>query len=62
VVHRRWLVEATCLGMPPERWVWQVAGWRESVRAVEEIAAALARDDPGPRPRNAELVEHLVPP
>jgi hypothetical protein len=62
VVHRRWLVEATCLGMPPERWVWQVAGWRESVRAVEEVAAALARDDPGPRPRNAELVEHLVPP
>jgi hypothetical protein len=24
LVHRRWLVEATCLGIPPERWVWQV--------------------------------------
>jgi hypothetical protein len=31
MVHRRWLVEATCLGIPPERWVWQVAGRRESV-------------------------------
>ena len=48
MVHRRWLVEATCLGIPPERWVWQVAGWRESVRAVEEVAAALGRGDPSP--------------
>jgi hypothetical protein len=62
MVHRRWLVEATCLGIPPERWVWQVAGWRESVRAVEEVAAALGRDDPSPQPRNADLVEHVPPP
>jgi hypothetical protein len=51
VVHRRWLVEATCLGIPPERWVGQVAGRRESARVVEEAAAALARDDPSPRPQ-----------
>ena len=62
VVHRRWLVEATCLGIPPERWVWQVAGRRASVRVVEEVAAALARDDPSPQPTNAELVEHVPPP
>jgi hypothetical protein len=61
VVHRRWLVEAICLGIPPERWVWQVADWRASVRVVEEVAAALARDDPSPRPRDAELVEHVPP-
>jgi len=62
VVHRCWLVEATCLGIPPERWVWQVAGQRESARVVEEVAAALARDDPQPQPRDAELVEHVPPP
>jgi hypothetical protein len=28
---------------------------------VEEIAAALGRDDPSPRPSNAELVEHVPP-
>jgi hypothetical protein len=61
LVHRRWLVEATCLGIPPERWVWQVAGWGESVWVVEEVAAALARDDPSPQPGNAELVEHVPP-
>jgi hypothetical protein len=26
------------------------------------VAAALARDDPSPRPRDAELVEHVPPP
>jgi hypothetical protein len=62
VVHRRWLVEATCLGIPPERWVWQVAGRHESARVAEEAAAALARDDPSPQPGNAELVEHVPPP
>jgi hypothetical protein len=62
MVHRCWLVEATSLDILPERWVWQVAGWRESVRAVEEVAAALSRDDPSPDPRNAELVEHVPPP
>jgi hypothetical protein len=62
LVHRRWLVEATCLGIPPERWVWQVAGWREGAGVVEEVAAALACDDPSPRPRDAELVEHVPPP
>jgi hypothetical protein len=62
VVYRRWLVEATCLGIPPERWVWQVADRRASVRVAEEVAAALARDDPRPRPRDAELVEHVSPP
>jgi hypothetical protein len=62
VLHRRWLVEAACLGIPPERWVWQVGGWRQSARVVEEVAAALARDDPSPRPRDAELVEHVPPP
>jgi hypothetical protein len=58
--HRRWLVEATCLGIPPERWVWQVTGWHASARVVEEVAAALARDDPSPRPGAAELVEHVT--
>jgi hypothetical protein len=62
LVHRCWLVEATCLGIPPERWVWQVAGGHESVRVVEEVAAALARDDPSPQPGNAELVEYVPPP
>ena len=61
LVHRRWLVEATCLGIPPERWVWQVAGRHESARVVEEVAAALARDDPSPQPGNAKLVEHVPP-
>jgi hypothetical protein len=60
LVHRRWLVEATCLGIPPERWVWQVTGRRESARVIEEVAAALARDDPSPQPRSAELVEHVT--
>jgi hypothetical protein len=27
---------------------------------VEEVAAALARDDPSPQPSNAELVEHVT--
>ena len=62
VVHRRWLAEATCLGIPPERWMWQVAGRREIARVVQEVAAALARDDSSPEPRDAELVEHLPPP
>jgi hypothetical protein len=35
------------LGIPPKRWVWQVAGRHESARVVE-VAAALARDDPAP--------------
>jgi hypothetical protein len=60
LLHRRWLVEATCLGIPPERWVWQVAGWHASVAAVEEVAAALARDAPSPRPGHAELIEHVT--
>jgi peptidoglycan/xylan/chitin deacetylase (PgdA/CDA1 family) len=60
LLHRRWLVEATCLGIPPERWVWQVAGRHASVAAVEEVAAALARDDPSPRPGHAELIEHVT--
>jgi hypothetical protein len=60
VLHRRWLVEATCLGIPPERWVWQVADRHTSVGVVEEVAAALARDDPSPQPANAELVEHVT--
>ena len=58
--HRRWLVEATCLGIPPERWVWQVTGWHASARVVEEVAAALARDDPSPQPGTAELLEHVT--
>ncbi len=62
LMHRRWLVEATCLGVPPERWVWQVADRRTSAQVVEEVAAALARDDPRPQPGNAELIEHLPPP
>ncbi len=60
LLHRHWLVEATCLGIPPERWAWQVAGRRASARVVEEVAAALARDDPSPQPRNADLVEHVT--
>jgi hypothetical protein len=60
LVHRRWLVEATCLAIPPERWVWQVAGWHESARAVQQAAVALGRGDPNPRPGDAELVEHVL--
>jgi excisionase family DNA binding protein len=60
LVHRHWLVEATCLAIPPERWVWQVSGWRESARAVEEAAAALGGGDPSPQPGNAELIEHVT--
>src|SRR5919202_671913 len=59
LVHRRWLVEATCLGIPPERWVWQVTGWHESARVVDQVAVALSRGDPSPQPGNAELVEHV---
>ncbi len=62
LVHRQWLVEATCLGIPPERWVWQVADRQTSTQVVEEVAAALARDDPCPQPSNAELVKHEPPP
>jgi hypothetical protein len=29
---------------------------------TEEVAAALARDNPSPQPSNAELVEHVPPP
>jgi len=60
MVHRRWLVEATCLGIPPERWVWQVTGWHESARVVDQVAVALSRGDSSPQPGNAELVEHLT--
>jgi excisionase family DNA binding protein len=60
LLHRCWLVEATCLAIPPERWVWQVSGWRESARAVEEAAAALGGGDPSPQPGNAELIEHVT--
>jgi len=60
LLHRCWLVEATCLAIPPERWVWQVSGWHESARAVEEAAAALGGGDPSPQPGNAELVEHVT--
>src|ERR671931_2085448 len=60
LVPRRWLVEATCLAIPPERWVWQVAGWRASARAVQQVAAALARGDPNPQPGDAELVDHIL--
>ena len=60
LVHRRWLVEATCLGIPPERWVWQVTGWHESARVVDQVAVALSRGDSSPQPGNAELVEHLT--
>jgi hypothetical protein len=60
LVHRCWLVEARCLAIPPERWVWQVAGWKASARAVEQVAAALGRGDPNPQPRGAELVEHVL--
>jgi excisionase family DNA binding protein len=60
LLHRRWLVEATCLAIPPQRWVWQVSGWHESARAVEEAAAALGGGDPSPQPGNAELVEHVT--
>jgi hypothetical protein len=31
-------------------------------RLTEEVAAALARDDPTPKPCGAELVEHVPPP
>jgi hypothetical protein len=47
VPDRRWLVEATCLGIP-ERWAWQVAGRHARVRVAEEVATALAPDDPSP--------------
>jgi hypothetical protein len=60
LVHRRWLVEATCLAIPPERWVWQVTGWQRSAQAVEQVAVALGRGDPSPQPGNAELVEHSI--
>jgi excisionase family DNA binding protein len=60
LVHRRWLVEATCLAIPSERWVWQVTGWHESARVVDQVAVALSRGDPSPQPGNAELVEHLT--
>jgi excisionase family DNA binding protein len=60
VLHRRWLVEATCLGIPAERWVWQVADRHTSAGVVEEVAAALTRDDPSPQPANAELIEHVT--
>src|SRR6266545_3123056 len=60
VLRRRWLVEATCLGIPAERWVWQVADRQTSVGVVEEVAAALTRDDPSPQPANAELIEHVT--
>jgi excisionase family DNA binding protein len=60
LAHRRWLVEATCLAIPPERWVWQVTGWHASARAVQQVAAALGRGDPSPQPGDAELVEHVL--
>jgi hypothetical protein len=60
LVHRRWLVEATCLGIPPERWVWQVTGWQRSAQAVDQVAVALGRGDPNPQPSDAELVEHII--
>jgi hypothetical protein len=60
LVHRRWLVEATCLGIPPERWVWQVTGWQGSAQAVEQVAVALGRGDPSPQPSDADLVEHII--
>jgi hypothetical protein len=60
LVHRRWLVEATCLAIPPERWVWQVTGWQRSAQAVDQVAVALGRGDPNPQPGNAELVEHII--
>jgi hypothetical protein len=59
LVHRRWLVEATCLAIPSERWVWQVTGWQRSAQAVDQVAVALGRGDPNPQPGNAELVEHI---
>jgi hypothetical protein len=60
LVHRRWLVEATCLAIPPERWAWQVNDRRAGARAVEVVAAALGRGDPSPQPGSAELVEHVL--
>jgi hypothetical protein len=60
LLHRRWLVEATCLGIPSERWVWQVPDRHTSVAVVEEVAAALARGDPSPQPADAELIEHVT--
>jgi hypothetical protein len=62
LMHRPVAGGGDLLGHPPERWVWQVADRHESVRVVEEVAAALARDDPGPQPGNAELVEYVPPP
>jgi hypothetical protein len=64
---RRWCIAGgwwrrPAWASPRVRWVWQVTGWRERARVVEEVAAALARDDPAPRPGNAKLVEHLPPP
>ena len=40
--------------------MWQVAGWQASARAVQQVAAALARGDPNPQPGDAELVEHVL--
>jgi hypothetical protein len=50
LVHRRWLVEATCLGIPPERWVWQVEGRRQSIRASRRSLRRLAVTTPAPSP------------
>jgi len=57
-----WRVQADCLGILPERWVWEVTGWHQSARTIEEVTAALAHGLPHPRPTGARLVEHVAPP
>ena len=41
VLSRRWVVEATTVGPPPDRYAWRVRGWRRSRKAVEQVADAL---------------------
>jgi hypothetical protein len=55
VVSRRWVVEATTDGPPPDRFAYRVRGWRRSRKAVQEVADALRQG------RDPELAAELAP-
>lgn len=54
VLSRRWVVEATNEGPPPDRYAWRVRGWRRSRKAVGDVTEAL-RQGREPELPGAEL-------
>ena len=54
-LSRRWVVEASTLGPPPDRFAYRVKGWRRSRKAVQEVADALRQG------RDPELAAELAP-